>query len=258
MKKIISFLLSICLIATVTTAAYATEITYDISGEENPEIYISAEELKKAEIKIAGENLITLTTVNESTSQQKLSKSNDGRIKTRDVKTTALLVKDLNETEKLYNTLVAKGDEGSSYLTDSNYVVGLTIHSRVNYEVITDSGEDYYRFISVEGGNNKKNASNIIGNGFMISKQTVNYGVFGLNLEGKLPGTYSDAETLSNSAGSFNIDVDGLHPEWPTVLDRQSALGATYTVTVHSTRDGSDTVLEVVNNPLDGVDLWPF
>lgn len=261
-KRIMSLALvfTICLSLVMSANAVSEEVT---SQTDDSEIYISAECLENASIKIEADDLISIT-YSEPVEENGIAAAGTfsvtgEELRATDVNTIALLMENPEDTQSVYADLLAAGDEADSYKTKSDAIVGIKIHTRVYYTVVSESGEEWYRLVKVTGGNDKSNASNVIGSGYVISSQSVTYGVWGPNLEGLPYGIreWSSTRNLSKTADSFSYNVESLHPSWPTVLDRQSLLGCTYTMHIHSARDGSDRTIELVNNPLDNFDLAP-
>lgn len=252
-KKIMSMIMAMLLLTLLPANAFAVENTAD-------EFVIYGNEIVNADIQIEADDLITLTTVTpvESLNNAQRSANDTGDVKAATITTVALVVNDPNDTEDIYNALLSVPNDNSSYKSNSDVAAGLRIYTTVYYTTQTVDGYEWYRLIRVTGGNNKSNPnSHVIGSGFVIKNQHVQYGVWGRNLEGLPPVTNSwfSYQEPSNIASSFDINVASLHPNWPTVVEVQSILGATYTVTIHSVRDGTDRILEIVNNPLNSVDI---
>lgn len=249
-NRFLSIIMAAFLIVAISIPVSAAEDTSE-------EFFISATEMENAQIRVVDKDLITITntTIDDNNTVATHSTDSSDQIKSADITTIALMVTDSEDTEDLYNDLLRAANNNNSYKTKG--ACGLTIHTRVYYTTQTKDGSDWYKLIRVEGGNDKSNASNVIGSGFVIKKQSVAYGVWGRNLEGISPvtHTWSATKNLTNTATSFNINVTSLHSTWPTISEFQSVLGATYTVIIHSVRSGNDTTLELVNNPLCSVDF---
>lgn len=224
------------------------------------EFVVYANEIKNADIRIEENDVITLTTVShtDALNPNQRTSDNNENIKTAEISTIVLVVQDPKDTEDIYNELLSIPNDNASYKTNTDIVAGLRIHCTVYYTIQTVDGYDWYRLIRVTGGNDKSNPnSHVIGSGFVIKKQHVEYGVWGRNLEGLSPltNTWYSYEEPNNIASSFDINVANKHPSWPTVVESQSVLGAIYTVTIHSVRDNTDRVLEIINQPLNTVDI---
>lgn len=252
-KKVLSMMVAMVLLLMLflPTGAVATQVQTD-------EFIIYEHQIKDADIRIEGDDLITLTTVipTNTVPGARMMSDTSEPLKTATVSTVALVVNDPADTNEVYNELLSVAHENSSYKTNGDYVAGLRIHTTVYYTTQTVDGNEWYRLVRVIGGNDKSNVnSNIIGSGFVISNQHVQYGVWGPNLENLSPALHSwfSYEEPDNSASSFDINVENLHSNWPTVNEYQSILGATYTVTIHCVRDNTDRTLELVNNPLNSV-----
>lgn len=225
---------------SLSTSAVAADSVED-------ELIISGEVLSNSVIKIENDSLITVTMA--TTSALPATRSSGENVYSCDVDVIALLISEPLNVDDVYQELLAAEDDAASYKTLSNAIVGLTLHSTVYYTTQSADGWDWYRLISVEGGNNKNNDSNVIGSGYVISRQFVRYGWQGKNLEGLVAEGEQIDENLSTSANSFNIEVN----DFPAVGEFHGIVGATYTVVVSSRRGGDDIWLELTNNPLDTV-----
>lgn len=237
-------------------------ISVSASDTEKADCVVLAEVLKDADIEIKDNNIITITKTVESSETSAIcinnADTNDGEEnRVANVNTTVLLINDPEKTESEYNKLLSAAHEGSNYRTNGDWVSGLGIHCTVYFTVRLVDGIEYYRLTRIEGGNTKGNASHIIGSGFTISKQSITYGVWGNNLEGIRPigRTWNAKKDLSSSANDFEINVSLLHPNWPTVEEYNSILGATYTVNIRNIRDDVTTELEIVNHVLNSIDI---
>lgn len=254
MKKrvasVVMVMLMVCSIVSSSTAASLPD----------QEIIIHDEEIKNAEIRIEDDDLITLTTVKEKVLPVGIKTYSGEKILAKDVLTTVLIVEDPNKTDEVYQQLLSVPHDAASYKSNGDVGAGLHIYSTVYYTVQEVDGYEWYRLIRVTGGNDKKNKfSNVIGSGFTIAEQQVTYGVWGNNLEGWSPILYTwrDTQKLSTKDNSFDIQVNNIHANWPTVSGSQGLLGAIYSVRIHSGRDGTNKTLEVLNYPLDNVPFSP-
>ena len=250
-------------IVVVVAMVSALMLPVSATSLEENDFIVSAEELKGAEIKIEDENIITITTrtlssLNDTVMTRGSSEAqNREELNVANVNTTILLVNDSEETESVYNDLLAEEHEGSNYRSNSDVVAGLSAYTTVYFTVQEVDGYNWYRLTRITGGNTKPNEnSSVIGSGFMIGEQSVVYGCAGSSLEGH-PGymSWTDEEELSNTDDSFDIQVEDLHPDWPTIYEYNSVLGGTYSIKIHSVRDGEDTWLDVTNNILDGFSI---
>lgn len=254
-KSIVSLLMVLFIVALLPIHVFALD-------NDSGEFVIYTSEIQNADIHIEGNDVITLTTVSHAdvfNVNQRTSDSNEN-VRAAEITTIALVVHNPEDTEDIYNELLSIPNDNASYKTNTDVVAGLRIHCTVYYTIQTVDGYDWYRLIRVTGGNNKSNPnSNVIGSGFVIKKQHVEYGVWGRNLEGLSPltNTWFSYEEPNNIASSFDINVATKHTSWPTVVESQSVLGAIYTVTIHSVRDNTDRVLEIVNQPLNTVSISP-
>lgn len=253
-KKILSLMLSLTLL--LMTFLPINALAVEIEPEE---FVIYANEIKNADISIQGNDIITLTTTAplEEETRSRATVNTTEQINAAAVSTIALIVNNPEDTYDIYNELLAAVNENSNYKSSGDYVAGLRIHSTVYYTTQMVDGSEWYRLIRITGGNNKSNPnSSVIGSGYTISSQYVQFGVAGRNLEGLSPlQSWFSYEEPARAANSFDIDVASQYPNWPTVSESQGLLGATYTVTIHSVRGGNDRVLEIVNNPLDSIDI---
>ena len=266
MKKIISFrkiclLMSLIMVFSVISPTIASA---DYTAIDD--IVFSSKDLANAEISRQGRDMIviksTSTNASNHTSLMQSFEEQSFQVKSEEVNITALLFNNEEDVDKVYRELMSVPYEQSNYRVNGDVAAGLRAHTTVYYTEEIVDGYRWRRMVRIEGGNDKKNASNIIGNGFMISKQDVSYGAQGKNLEGYNGfRAFIGGETLYNSANSFSIDVDAEHPDWPTVCAdvAQCLVGCTYVVKIHSVRDDSDRELVVVNTVVgttEGIYPW--
>lgn len=235
--------------------------TFASAHSEGDAFVLYNEEIANATIQITGNNVITLTTTTISSVDSNTAViseiENTGPIQAANVSTIALFVNEPKKTEEVYNELVSAAHTQHDYRENGDWVSGLRAHCTVYFTTQYIDGHDWYHFVSIDGGNDKVNASNVIGSGYMIANQYVAYGVWGGNLEGinPVPYDWTDKCYLSKNASTFYIDVENLHRDWPTVDVYNSALGALYTIEIHSTRDNTDIILDVPNYVLSTVQL---
>lgn len=249
MKKLYQFIALILAITTLTLTSTAGAVNIgdatDVNGEE---MVISAEVLCNAEIVKKSDSLITITS--ESTTTLPQTRAAEPLYATG-VETIALLVSDSSKTDEVYQELLEAGDKASSYKTKGDYVVGMTIYTTVYYTIHEMGGNEYYHLEAVEGGNTKSNPnSNVIGSGFVIASQSVTYGVQGANLEGVSASGERETVELDNKDDYFYIEVDD---DWPSIGTYFGVLGAYYCVDVANRRDGSHTLMELSNNPIESI-----
>ena len=246
-KRVALMLAITTLMLTGTAGAANVQKVTAVNGEE---IVISAEVLCNSKIEKKSDSLITITSESTTILPQTRASSTEPLYAT-DVETIALLVSDSSKTDEVYQGLLDAGDEASSYKSEGSAVVGMTIYTTVYYTIHEMDGNKYYHFEAVEGGNTKPNpGSNVIGSGFVIASQSVTYGVQGANLEGVSASGERETVDLNNTDDYFYIEVDD---NWPTIGTFFGVLGAYYSVDVASRRDGSHTLMELSNNPLESI-----